>query len=497
MASRQKTFLFGGLVAGTAAVAGAFYLFNKNKEGKPENQPKEVPKEKVIAILKEIQREMFAIFTNISMIANQLKDSYRGKIQNQEIREYLLNMNPHTKNQIQQISDTVCKKHGVEEKDLKHACEVTFAEDKEIRVLLNEAKTSFDKAFLGKAPDLRCEIPAFLTPELTLQIMTKIMKETNLKIFRFLQELKSKNVSISYNDPEVFMGLQDLKLDDIKLKVVIEEGLDKFEDSPLKIFQFAAQKYTSEDANQYAKKFMKLEMQNSKAMDAVMKGAPDAELMIEAIGSHLVNNEEDLTISTQYKKTLAQEKKENGDQEDSEDEELKALGQIKELRQQVSFKLKSTLEDSSFPQELVDSAVNTLFNVFDKLEKTPVSALKKSGKNTPKNTSQLFESEEVKESSTEVVANGQVEEPVVSTQVENKEEEKSVEVENKEEENQIQAENKEAEGEVQAETEEKVPVATEEVAEEVKVHTDVDENKEGENVNQEVAENNEEGAQNE
>jgi len=42
------------------------------------------------------------------------------------------------------------------------------------------------------------------------------MKETNLKIFRFLQELKSKNVSISYNDPEVFMGLQDLKLDDIK-----------------------------------------------------------------------------------------------------------------------------------------------------------------------------------------------------------------------------------------------------------------------------------------
>jgi len=92
MASRQKTFLFGGLVAGTAAVAGAFYLFNKNKEGKPENQPKEVPKEKVIAILKEIQREMFAIFTNISMIANQLKDSYRGKIQNQEIREYLLNM---------------------------------------------------------------------------------------------------------------------------------------------------------------------------------------------------------------------------------------------------------------------------------------------------------------------------------------------------------------------------------------------------------------------
>ena len=77
-----------------------------------------------------------------------------------------------------------------------------------------------------------------------------------------------------------------------RTKVVIEEGLDKFEDSPLKIFQFATQKYSSEDNNQFTKKIMKLEMQNTKAMEAVMKDAENVEILIEAIGSHLVQDEE-------------------------------------------------------------------------------------------------------------------------------------------------------------------------------------------------------------
>lgn len=92
MNSRQRNLLIGGAIVGTAAVAGAFFLLNKNKDGKPVNQHKSIPRDKVIVILKEIQREMFAVLTNISMIANQLKEQYRGKLQNQEIRDYLLNM---------------------------------------------------------------------------------------------------------------------------------------------------------------------------------------------------------------------------------------------------------------------------------------------------------------------------------------------------------------------------------------------------------------------
>lgn len=310
-----------------------------------------------------------------------------------------------------------------------------------------------------------------MTPDLTLQIMKKIMKETIYKIHGFLQELKSKGIAISYTDPQVMMGLQDLKLEDIKTKVVIEEGLDKFEDSPLKIFQFATQKYSSEDNNQFTKKIMKLEMQNTKAMEAVMKDAENVEILIEAIGSHLVQDEEDLTVSSHFKKTLANEKKEKDEEATSEDEEVKALGQIKELRHQVSLKLKSTLEDSAFPQELVDSAINTLFNVFDKIEKTP--SLKKSGVNTPKNDSRVFETEEVKETSA-VNINGESTEVILTAEVENKE---------------VIAEN--------VQIEEKAPVTEEEVAtEEIKVSTQVEEKQEAEPVNEEVVQNNEEVAEN-
>lgn len=49
------------------------------------------------------------------------------------------------------------------------------------------------------------------------------------------------------------------------------------------------------------------------------------------------------------------------------------------LQHQVSFQLKNALEDSDFPQELVQSAVNTLFNVFDNINKNPNDASKNAG----------------------------------------------------------------------------------------------------------------------
>ena len=73
---------------------------------------------------------------------------------------------------------------------------------------------------------------------------------------------------------------------------MIEEGLDKFQDPALKIFQYATQKYSSEDPDQFNQKFMKLEMQNQKAMDALIKDSENSALMIEAIGSHLVKDSE-------------------------------------------------------------------------------------------------------------------------------------------------------------------------------------------------------------
>jgi len=355
----------------------------ENLRKKTDEPSKAISRELAIRVLKEIQREMFSVLTNIAMIANQFKEQSKGRIPVQEIKELLLNQNAQTKDQIKNISEAICEKYGFEEKDLRIACETTYQGDNEIKILLNDAKTVFDKAFQGIPPDLRTEIPAFLTPELTLTLMKKMMKDSLFKIQDFLNELKGKGIQISYESPQVLMALQNLDLNGLRKKILVDEGLDKFQDPPMKIFQYATQKYASEDHDDFNKKIMKLELQNQKAMDALMKDSPDAGITIEAIGAHLAKSSDEiisshLRNSRLHKPALLKKKDEEkskeeekaNDDEDLEDEGTKALEHIRTLQHQVSFQLKNALEDSAFPQELVQSAVNTLFNVFDNLNKT-------------------------------------------------------------------------------------------------------------------------------
>lgn len=58
----------------------------------------------------------------------------------------------------------------------------------------------------------------------------------------------------------------------------------------MKIFQYATQKFSTEDPDQFNQKLMKLELQNQKAMDALMKDSAEAPIIIEAIGAHLAKD---------------------------------------------------------------------------------------------------------------------------------------------------------------------------------------------------------------
>jgi uncharacterized protein YsxB (DUF464 family) len=459
MNSRQRNILISSALLAGGAV-GAFYLYNKNKDTKTTvSESKVIGRELVIRILKEIDREMFSVLSNISMISNQIKEQSRGRVSHNEIKDFLLKHNDQITSQIKNLSDSIYEKYGLEEKDLRHACEVTYADDKEIKVILNESKTAFDKAFMGASPSLKTEIPAALTAELTLKLMSKIMKETLFKIQEFLQDLKNKGIQISSHNPQVLMGLQELKLDDIRKDTLVAEGLDKYPDPPLKIFQYATQKYAQEDPV-FTEKFMKLEMQNQRAMESLMRDEPDSLIHIEAIGSHLTPN---LTVSNEYKKSVvkASPTKEKKTVEVQAEEELKALEQIKTLQHQVSFQLRNALEDSAFPEELVSSAVNTLFNVFNNIHQEKSALLK--GESVIAEEVPKTEEVKVEETNvlTESIINGaqevqeEVKEPIAVI------EETTVEVK----------EVINAEGEVQVETitEEKTVVVTEDEVQEVKV----------------------------
>ena len=91
MDRKQKNLIVGGAVVLTA-VAGAAFLYSRGKEiKKPVVQSKAVTRELAVRILKEIQREMFTVLTNVAMLANQIKEHSRGRAGPQEIKDFLLN----------------------------------------------------------------------------------------------------------------------------------------------------------------------------------------------------------------------------------------------------------------------------------------------------------------------------------------------------------------------------------------------------------------------
>jgi len=69
----------------------------------------------------------------------------------------------------------IFQKFNITEEVFKNSTEVTYKDDETIKKLKFEMKEGFDKAATGTPPDPETEIPDFLTPEKTLEIVKKIM----------------------------------------------------------------------------------------------------------------------------------------------------------------------------------------------------------------------------------------------------------------------------------------------------------------------------------
>lgn len=66
-----------------------------------------------------------------------------------------------------------------------------------------------------------------------------------------------------------------------------KNGLDDLEDPANKIFNYATQKYTMDNPNDFAQKMIKLEMQHQKIMESLMRDPHGAQEGIDYLGSHL------------------------------------------------------------------------------------------------------------------------------------------------------------------------------------------------------------------
>ncbi|KAM3135745.1 hypothetical protein pb186bvf_012142 [Paramecium bursaria] len=270
MSKQSKTIILGTL--GVAAAAGfAFYKVfqSQTKPVQESNQLNVLDRQKVITILKEMKKEFYTVFQNFAAISQNIKQQTMGRAKPTEIKMMVLEQ-PMFRGEIDTIEQQVYEKYGTNKREFEYACSHTYKEDPTVKQLSKDMKDSFDRAFQGLAPDSKTDIPAFLTPELAIEILEKIMMESAMRLNEKLLELQEAGEQISYNNPKMMEVMQTLKMDSSKKDILKSYNLDVYDDSGSQILQFATQTYTKSNVGGFNDKMNKLDIKYQQIMEVLL-----------------------------------------------------------------------------------------------------------------------------------------------------------------------------------------------------------------------------------
>ena len=195
----NRKWLVGGIAAAGVLGVAAWFLSDDGKKATAMNTRK-LSKVETIAILKDIRRECASAFITLASFANSIREQTGGKIQDSDLREILMTQSPLL-DQIKKGENKVYEKHRVTEQMFKDACKKSYVSDKYIQSLMTEMKDTLEKAFKGAQPEMKSEIPEFITPELTLKILDSMYLSCRKVAFAKMEGLRQKGIRISPEDP--------------------------------------------------------------------------------------------------------------------------------------------------------------------------------------------------------------------------------------------------------------------------------------------------------
>lgn len=93
-----------------------------------------------------------------------------------------------------------------------------------------------ERCIAGMEPDQKTDIPDFMTPHKTLEIMYKLMEENSVTIYNYCKETISKGMKVNTQDPNFMMGLQEKLVKCKKESTVLNKsGLMEYNEHPEKI----------------------------------------------------------------------------------------------------------------------------------------------------------------------------------------------------------------------------------------------------------------------
>jgi hypothetical protein len=271
------------LIAGIAfvALAGLVIFLYYWLQRKPRGAYEVIPREKMIGILKHIDKTSFALLQRIATLSQQFAKEQGEKLTYEECEDFIAEEGCLDEHEI--YIERSCTKFGVPRKDFQDCLEDKYSRDKEIQALRATHKTELENAIQGIRAEVKTKIDTALTAEKTLEVTAKLMRETLKRMRKAFNDLRVRGVNVDMENEEVTQAIASCKLDDLKETVLKSFGLDKFEDAADKIIQSAIDKYALENKDGFRDALNELNQKNQMAMQAIVIGEENMNKMIQSV----------------------------------------------------------------------------------------------------------------------------------------------------------------------------------------------------------------------
>ena len=351
----KLSLLAGGLSLGASL---AYLYYQRSNQS---NAGLEVSKETVLKVLKEFKREFYVVFKNLTIASQNIQNQYRANynVPAQDMKNilnsFLIDENPTLGPQIQDIEQKVYAKFEVINRvEFERLCSKLAKTNNDVKELMNEIKELFKKAILGIPHTPEINLSAEFSPEAVLTVFKDSIKEVLVRVMAYVRAYVQENGGVGLQDEKFHMGLQELSLDTIKNKTLINSGLPLNEEyHPQQVFAYAMSKYGKTDPK-FTERVGRIEKFNQEIMQKMFM--PNADF--DKIEQEIVNIEEafkELEPVIQ----LIEDIEQNKEMKDSPFEELPA----EELVQNVDTEKKESIETQE--NENIENTTNPVNTEMD------------------------------------------------------------------------------------------------------------------------------------
>lgn len=230
------------IVGASIALGFGIYYLSDDNFSRTSSRTK-LTKEKVLKIAQDLKKELLPIFITLASFSISVKEKIAGRIPEDKIKDILMANSP-IPSLLQKAENKVYQKHRVTQAEFQKVCENEFKNNKEVQDLLNEMRTTMDRAFKGIHPSSNASLPEFLTSDYILKVTEELYDITKYTTYKTLQKYQGVNP----NSPEFRKISEELDQDTIKAKNKIFDqfGMNGLEEPPTILMHVGIQKYKSD-----------------------------------------------------------------------------------------------------------------------------------------------------------------------------------------------------------------------------------------------------------